>query len=167
MISFLTRKCTRPKDMKDVADWVKKNFSERLLLHERAEDMLSGSDARETDTSLVLDALEYLAEEFYDMQFSGISEEEVNRRCSEKYGRPFEFTPVSDVTYNNSGLYHQYHVPYKKDGRGKPADRPLDMHVKCGNTAPYLVRIYFFLDKEDKKIVVGSLPGHLGTITFG
>lgn len=167
MIAFLTRKCTRPKDMKDVADWVKKNFSERLLLHERAEDMLSGPDARETDTGLVLDALEYLAEEFYDMQFHGLGKDDANLRSSKKYGRPFEFTPVSETTYNDSGLYSQYHVSYKKDGRGKPVDRPLDMHIKCGNTSPFLVRIYFFLDKVDKKIVVGSLPGHLGTITFG
>ena len=151
MIAFLTRKCTRPKDMKDVADWVKKNLSERLLLHERAEGMLSGTDARETDTGLVLDALEYLAEEFYDMQFHGLGKDDANLRSSKKYGRPFEFTPVSEMTYNDSGLYSQYHVSYKKDGRGKPVDHPLDMHIKCGNTSPFLVRIYFFLDKEDKK----------------
>ena len=39
----------------------------------------------------------------------------------------------------------------------------LDMHIKYGNRASNLIRIYFCRDADTKKIVVGSMPEHLAT----
>ncbi|MBQ3419581.1 MAG: hypothetical protein IJH31_05570 [Erysipelotrichaceae bacterium] len=37
---------------------------------------------------------------------------------------------------------------------------PLDQHLKIGVHSE-LLRIYFIVDKERKRIVIGSLPNHL------
>ena len=161
LIEFLRRKCDRPDDAAGIPEWVEKHFEGRLLLHERAEDLLRGKEARECDEELLCDALEYLASEVYDMRYLGLPEDDANVRCSEKYGRTFEITPVNEVTYNDRTCFSEYHVLYD----GKQA--VLDMHLRCGNATPFLVRIYYFYDDEKKCIVIGSLPAHLKTITFG
>jgi hypothetical protein len=45
--------------------------------------------------------------------------------------------------------------------------RALDMHFKSGSARDhrYCFRLYFFWDQESKRVVVGSLPGHLATRT--
>ena len=39
----------------------------------------------------------------------------------------------------------------------------LDMHIKYGNRAANLIRIYFCRDDKNGKIIVGSMPEHLAT----
>ena len=46
-------------------------------------------------------------------------------------------------------------------GRGKREFRGLNLHLKAGEEAPYLLRIYFYYDEDEKLIVVGSLPDYL------
>jgi hypothetical protein len=45
--------------------------------------------------------------------------------------------------------------------------RALDMHFKTGSARDhrYCFRLYFFWDQDCKRVVVGSLPGHLATRT--
>lgn len=50
----------------------------------------------------------------------------------------------------NEDLYVDFHLNY---------------HLRCGNTAPYLIRVYFLHDDDNKLIVVGSLPNHLPTFS--
>ena len=42
---------------------------------------------------------------------------------------------------------------------------PLDMHIKYGVSTQSLIRIYFTLSEELKKIIIGYMPGHLATVT--
>ena len=50
--------------------------------------------------------------------------------------------------------------------QGSPVDCPLDFHLRVGNDAEYLLRIYFLHDDKKKRIVVGSLPRHLRVVTI-
>ena len=85
-------------------------------------------------------------------------------RCSEKYGRPFEVTPVGSTTIEFTPS--QYKIKYFLNARGKPAESPLNFHLRVGNDPENLLRIYFLHDDEKKLIVVGSLPGHLRAVTI-
>ena len=108
---------------------------------------------------LLCDAIEYLAMEYRDLKAGIIARDEVNQRCSEKYGRPFDVTGCGDTSIE---MYsHQYKIKYKLGFKGKPIETPLNEHLKVGNTAGNLIRIYFLYDDEQKVIVVGSLPHHL------
>ena len=40
----------------------------------------------------------------------------------------------------------------------------LDQHIKHGIHAEELIRIYFCWDDESRKILIGSMPGHLATV---
>ena len=52
-----------------------------------------------------------------------------------------------------------YTIPYRKNGRD--TDTQLALHLMVGKDPMRLVRIYFFYDKADQKIVVGAMPKHL------
>jgi hypothetical protein len=42
----------------------------------------------------------------------------------------------------------------------------LDLHLCIGVDPCNLIRIYFLYDKVNRLIVVGSLPGHLRTVSY-
>ena len=60
----------------------------------------------------------------------------------------------------------QYKIRYCPGNQGKPVDCPLDYHLRVGNDAEYLLRIYFLHDDKKKRIMVGSLPRHLRAATI-
>ena len=110
-------------------------------------------------------ALEFLAEEYRARLIGQLSEDEMLTACSRKYGRPFE------VAAQKGGSVDAYPLDYKikyfvgKDG--KRHESPLDRHLRVGNDSENLLRIYFLFDPDKQLIVVGSLPKHLKTLTFG
>lgn len=121
--------------------------------------MIQSVSVNDVDMQLLCDAIEYLAYEYRDLKAGIISWDEVNQRCSEKYGRPFEVTGCGETSIE---MYsRQYKIKYKLGFKGKPIETPLNEHLKVGNTAGNLIRIYFLYDSERKVIVVGSLPYHL------
>lgn len=134
------------------------------MLHPRAEATLEAACLNEDRLELVYDALEYLATDYWENRYGELSDEELLNRTSLKYQRGFAVTPNSDssiATYPNQ---------YKLNGytmlSGAQVTKALDYHLKTGNKAEHLVRIYFFFDDERRRIVVGSLPEHLDTVRF-
>ena len=149
----------RPKTPQEVPDWVQNRFAGRLEFHQRAVRLIQNVAANDIDMQLLCDAIEYLAVEYRDLKAGILKWDDVKRKCSEKYGRPFTVTGCGETSiemYSN-----QYKIKYKAGFKGKPVETPLDEHLKVGNTAGNLIRIYFLYDDERKVIVVGSLPHHL------
>jgi len=93
-----------------------------------------------------------------------IDEEEMNNRCTQKYGRPFDVVPSAGV----SGVRYpkEYKIKYYLGHKGKPVESLLDYHLRVGNDNERQLRVYFLYDNEKKLIVVGSLPEHLPTVMF-
>ena len=60
----------------------------------------------------------------------------------------------------------EYKIKYFEGYKGKPVESLLDYHLKVGNDAENLLRIYFLFDETKKLIVVGSLPEHLKTSSY-
>ena len=149
----------RPRTPQEIPDWVQNRFAGRLEFHQRAIRLIQSVSVNDIDMQLLCDAIEYLAMEYRDLKAGIIARDEVNQRCSEKYGRPFDVTGCGDTSIE---MYsHQYKIKYKLGFKGKPIETPLNEHLKVGNTAGNLIRIYFLYDDERKVIVVGSLPHHL------
>lgn len=162
-IAYLRRKLSQPTDHSQIAAWVEKNFAGRLILHPKAKVLLEDKNARSISAELICDALDFLATDYWERRYARISTEEMNSRCSEKYGRPFEVKPTGTTTIEFTPS--QYKVKYFPGAAGKPVESALDYHLGVGNDPENLLRIYFLHDDGKKLIVVGSLPRHLKAVT--
>ncbi len=163
-LEYWVRKQCRPDKPSDVLEWVEQNFEGKLCFHERARDLMEKTPPDRVNMELLCDALEYLAEEYRDELLGTIDGIQRDRRCSEKYGRPFQVVPTKGPSVN---MYpNDYKIKYYIGHKGKPVESLLDLHLKVGNDPDSLLRIYFLYDKEKKMIVVGSLPEHLRTVSY-
>ena len=63
-IAYLRRKLGQPREHEQIAAWVEKNFSGRLLLHPKAVGLLEERSARTVDIGLICDALDFLATDY-------------------------------------------------------------------------------------------------------
>lgn len=163
-IAYLKRKLSQPKEHSRIAEWVEENFTGRILLHPKAKALLEDRSARSISVDLICDALDFLATDYWERRYERISTDEMNNRCSEKYGRPFEVKPTGTTTVEFTPT--QYKVKYFQGAAGKPVECPLDFHLGVGNDPENLLRIYFLHDDAKKLIVVGSLPRHLKAVTI-
>lgn len=163
-VSYLERRINRPSDHAGIARWVKRCFSERLVLHEKAERLLEDKSAKSVDLNLICDALDFLATDYWDARYQRLPKEDVLSRCSQKYGRPFEVVPTGLATIEYTP--GQYKIKYFQNKDGKRKESGLDYHLRVGNDAENLLRIYFLHDDEKKLVVVGSLPRHLKTVSI-
>ena len=163
-IAYLQRKLTQPTDHADIAEWVAKTFDGKLLMHQKAVALLEDKSAKTVQVSLICDALDFLATDYWDQRYSRISKDEMNTRCSEKYGRPFEIKHTGNMTVEFTPA--QYKIKYFQGARGKPVESALDYHLCVGNDVENLLRIYFLHDDDNRLIVIGSLPRHLRAVTI-
>ena len=163
-IAYLNRKMDRPTEHADIPAWVEQYFSGRLLLHAKAIALLKDKSAKPVDLGLICDALDFLATDYWERRYNRISAEEMNSRCSEKYGRPFDIRPISATTIEFTPV--QYKIKYFHGALGKPVESALDYHLAVGNDPENLLRIYFLHDDEKKLIIVGSLPRHLKAVSI-
>lgn len=161
-IAFLERKLKQPREHEKIADWANETFSGRLLMTARAKELLANKSARTVDMGLICDALDFLATDYWDRRFCGLTTEEMNTRCSQKYARPFEVKPIGAMTINFTP--EEYQIKYFTDAQGHLMDSSLDYHLCVGNDPENLLRIYFLHDDAKKLIVVGSLPKHLRAV---
>lgn len=153
----------RPTKPENVPEWVDKHFSDKLILHQKAKDLICDILSCEIDMNILCDALEFLAQEYRDETLDLINRDDRNNICAQKYNRPFDVAPSGGKSIENYPL--EYKVKYAKGFNDKLVETPLDMHLRVGNDSENLLRIYFFFDSEKKLIVVGSLPKHLKTIS--
>ncbi len=163
-IACLRRRLDRPAEHNGIADWVRRSFRGRLILHARAEALLADKSARDVDLGLICDALDFLATDWWSRRYEQIGDDEMNTRCSKKYGRPFAVSPTGKATVAFTPT--QYKIKYFRGAKGKLVETPLDFHLGVGNDPENLLRIYFLHDDEKKLIVVGSLPRHLKAVTI-
>ena len=161
-VAYLERKLTRPQKHTDVVEWARQTFADRLVMHKRTETLLAKKTAWGVDLGLLCDALDFLATDYWDYRFARLPKDEMNRRCSAKYGRPFDVSKLGDYTIEFTPS--EYKVKYKMTGTEKAREYGLNWHLKVGNDPENLLRIYFFPDDKAQKLVIGSLPEHLRAV---
>ncbi|MHB1454296.1 MAG: hypothetical protein ACYCYM_10145 [Saccharofermentanales bacterium] len=154
----------RPGRPDEVSGWVGRHFEGKLILHQKAQELMRNLLPNTVDLRLLCDAIEFLATDYLDELTGRIDEDQMNRCCTEKYGRPFTISPVSDVS---AAMYPKdYKIKYGVGFTGKPVEALLDLHLCIGVDPCNLIRIYFLFDRTNRLIVVGSLPGHLRTVSY-
>jgi len=155
----LKRRTCRPNDPCDVSSWANQEFQERLIIHQRGENLLKNLHRSDVDVQRLCDALEYLAFEYRDFRTGLLNEIERDNKCSANYNRRFEVSPSGEDSVRSNPV--DFKVKYGEGFKGKPVEHKLDMHLRVGGDPKDLLRIYFFFDENKKIIVVGSLPKHL------
>jgi len=154
----------RPRDLAGIIPWAERYLGEGLFFHQRAKKELESVAPGEFDIDLLCDALEYLATDYRDELLGLIDEDECRNRASRKYNRGFDVKKLTGISIE---MYPaDYKIKYYKGHLGKPVDSVLDLHLRVGNTNENLLRIYFLYDKEQKRLVIGSLPRHLSTVSY-
>jgi hypothetical protein len=164
-MEWLRLKSTMPKVPADVTAWVAKRYPDKLIFHDKAVALMKDVKPGEVDMELLCSALEFLAEEYRSMLTGTLTEDEMKLCCARKYDRPFTVTPQKGLSVE--AYSGEYKIKYYVGADGKRHESPLDWHLKVGNDSENLIRIYFLYDSEKQLIVVGSLPKHLKTLTFG
>lgn len=150
----------RPKTPDKMVEWANCYFQGKLIFHQKACEMLDNLPPNSLDLNQLCDAVEFLATDYRDELIGEIHIDEMKNRCSQKYNKPFEVTPVSDATL---GVHaKEYKIKYGVSYTGKPVEKMLDLHMRVYGDK----RIYFLYDKDSKLIVIGSLPEHLSTVSF-
>ena len=138
------------------------HFSDRLILHSKAVSRMLTRSNQCASVDLICDALDFLATDYWEMRYLQIPRDVMLTRCSEKYGRPFDISPVGQATIEFTPS--EYRIKYFRNAQGKELDSDLNYHLRVGNDSGNLLRVYFLHDDEQKLIVVGSLPDHLRSV---
>ena len=163
-IAFLQRKNDQPAGYEGIAAWAEKHFSDRLYLHPRAVSRMLTKSCQCADVPLICDALDYLATDYWEERYEQLPRDMALTRCGEKYGRPFDISPIGQMTIDYTPS--EYRIKYFKNAQGKETDSDLNYHLRVGNDSENLLRIYFLHDDERRLIVIGSLPDHLRSVTI-
>lgn len=143
-----------PTDKADVCEWIEKTFPDELTVAPRASSELRKYSGL-LDVAALCDGIVYLAayvkyrrQEITEDMFSLYAER--NNWEIQGCGKEALKMRKNDYTINFGG------TPYL-----------LDMHIKRGNKSEELIRIYFCWLDEEKKVLIGSMPGHLATVRNG
>jgi hypothetical protein len=150
-----------PSDLTGLEQWVAKKHNGKLILHPRATD--AAKKSRYHDTPLVYSAIDLLAEEYRNMRMASVdTAPEAHGRCTGKLQELGLELSQSTSSSRAGEQGDEYFVLYPL-GSGKK--RMLEFHLKKGSDRDerFSLRIYFFWDGDSKRVVVGSLPGHLDT----
>ena len=139
-----------PTDKDLVCDWAEEQFSDTLVITQRAHSELRKYHGS-LDVALLCDGLLYL-DAYAKTRNGELTEEQLQLYTDQRNwevslcGREAVRLNESDYTVTHEGQKYT-----------------LDMHIKYGNRAANLIRIYFCRDDETGKIIVGSMPEHLAT----
>lgn len=141
-----------PKDYSQLIEWVHKYYSDKIIVHPRARRGLK--DAEFEDVELVYCCLKLLGDDYVSMRRGDITRVDFDKKCAELGVE--ESGAISD---NRAGeLGDTYFLDYRN------SKIKLDRHIVKGNATrdpKAILRIYFFWDDEEEKVVIGWLPSHL------
>lgn len=141
-----------PETYGEMEDWVDKYYSGKIVLHSRAKRSIK--DASFADVRLVYECIKLLGEDYVSVRKGDIPREDFDRKCAE-----LGIEDCPSISDNRAGeLGDTYFVEYRGD------KKKLDRHMKKGNVTrdpEKCMRIYYFWDDENEKVVIGSLPQHL------
>ena len=139
-----------PTRKDDVCDWIRKKFSDNIILAPRAENSMKKYN-NSLDIGILCDGIYYL-NAYADYRNGKINSQQLemfsldNNWEVEGCGKETLKARKSDYIANIDGS------PYL-----------LDFHLKRGVSSQVLVRIYFCRDEKSGRIIIGYMPDHLPT----
>ena len=140
-----------PTDKDAVCDWAEASFPDTLVITQRARSELRKYHGN-LDVSLLCDGLLYL--DAYARNRNGqLSDEDLELYTDQRNW---------EVTISGKETIRLHESEYTVTHEGK--QYLLDLHIKSGVRAGFLIRIYFCRDNSGR-LIVGSMPEHLATAT--
>ena len=141
-----------PTHIEEICAWAEKSFPDTIIISSRAKSEMRKYDGG-LDTALLCDSLVYL--NAYGKYRKGeLSESELQmytenhnweaQPCGKEAVQMF----ASDYAVTHDGVKYT-----------------LDMHLKYGNRSTNLIRIYFCWSDKLQKVLIGSMPEHLPTVS--
>jgi len=141
-----------PTDKDQVCEWAEAQFPHTLIITQRAKAELRKYQGG-LDVALLCDGLLYL-DAYAKCRNGALNEEQLARYTDQRNW---------DVSFSGKEAVRLHESEYTVTHNGKKYQ--LDMHIKYGNRASNLIRIYFCRDAETGKLIVGSMPEHLATVS--
>lgn len=138
-------------------DYLEVRYPENLVIledaHESAMQMVEEGDlAKPSHRKKANELLELVATTLYEMKF--VTEDFEPRRFKAQTGFEVNMTE-SAGTKNRPDLMRHRYVEYKGETRCAEA------HLKYGNTPKEQIRIHFFFDESEEKVVIAKVADHL------
>lgn len=147
-----------PGSLEELETWARQKLDGKVLLHSRAVNAVKKS--RYANQDLIYRSLLFLGNEYRDSRLEGSSGDHAGR-CSAKLVE-LGLQLTDSITPARAGEEgDDYYVTYPAPGE----TQFLKHHLKKGSSRDErrCLRVYFFWDEMRKVVVVGWLPGHLGT----
>ncbi|MBR2304960.1 MAG: hypothetical protein IJ871_07455 [Ruminococcus sp.] len=143
-----------PTDCKNVCDWAANAFSNDLIISSRAQsEMRKYSGA--LDIASLCDGLVFLA------AYARYRRQEITEETLSLYAQRNNW----DIQGCGKEAMKLHKTDYFLTFGGK--QYLLDQHIKHGIKSEELIRIYFCWDEAERKVLIGSMPGHLATVKNG
>lgn len=149
-----------PTDYGHFAAWADRTLSDHVVLLPRARRALK--EAQFQDPALVAACLRLLGREYWAMRTASISERAAAKEAYERRLEQLKVDEAPSIATSTLGQYpEQYWVNYSIGHRSRQL---LERHLRGGaNTRDprFCLRIYFFWDDDQQRIVIGHLTNHL------
>lgn len=152
---------TFPTAFDNLEEWAIAFHNGRIFIHPRAVQAVKKSQYE--NVQLAYAAVNLLGEEYWRMRTSTPDRSSECRTAFNAKLRDLGLDLAPSITSSRSGEQgEEYLVAYPVGTENK---RLLDLHLKKGSSREprFCLRVYFFWDHDEQKVVIGCLPSHLGT----
>lgn len=144
-----------PTNINDIIDWIEKNFSEQIIVHDKAKSTMSRPRSQFNIRSLCSCIIYLNAYMFYKRK-------KISQKDLELFDMRNNWT-ISSCGNRNITRFPEYQILVKK-ANGNIEKEHLIFHVRSGSNPKHLFRIYFYIDEPLDKLVIGGMPDHFRTI---
>lgn len=140
-----------PTTYSDMVGWIEENYQAQIYLHPRAVKALKS--AQFENIKLVYQAIQLLAEFYYNKRLGLVSEEEYQEELLKLSLK--DEKAISTISAGEQGDEYYVTIGDKK--------HLLERHLTNGVSRDkrYCLRIYYYWDEDRNQVVIGSLPAHL------
>ena len=146
-----------PDRKEDVVEWIQSFFSEQIVVLDRAKSNLLRYN-KPLNTKMLCSAIVYL-NAYMQCKREQITEEEL---AFYRLGKPWQIDPCGVM---NVERFPEYTIDLSQFNVKNNIDY-LSFHLKSGNKRDNLLRIYFSINNELDRIVIGHMPDHLPTTSY-
>lgn len=145
-----------PTDRDHICKWAAETFSGTLKIHKNAAFSLKKYE-RPLNCAALCDGLYYLH------GYALFRQGKISLETLSLYGEEYNWEVQGCGKSAMKMFPSDYSVPVIQNGQ--TISRTLDLHIKYGVDPQHWIRIYFFYDEAEERVVVGYMPDHLRTVS--
>lgn len=160
-----------PADVKfkkdDFEDWVKRYYSETIVLHEKAVKSFKKAELTNDRLQTLAAMIHFLhgCTIYWNNGMWDLTKDHTVADNYDIYRCGFELSKSSDITLKKYRTKYTIDISEIDD---KKDEVLIGDHIKYHNGHDLdLVRLYYYYDKDIKKSVIGFMPDHLDTVSEG